>query len=241
MVGEVLRGEEGMTDTKEGPFTVHTEGTPDKGKVVITKTALVRLVGLPYQYLKHFEPVECISPGMDRETGKVLCPLMLRGFAPKLRLAIWTFDRLDNNELKVMDFVGRGHEEPDDPDACDCEEHRRTPVSDRRLYDWFSYYKLDEGVDPSGPKGPDFNIKIVVNQYYRKSDGVMYKMSRRDTAVPTESKPFTEQEIALIKSKGSGDGLRKELAAARRDNTPEEIMAMLSKKEAEQGWPKKRA
>lgn len=224
-----------MVETKEGPFVVTREGAPETGKVVTTLKARVRLIGNPVRYLKHFDPIEVISPGVDEFSRQVVCPLMLKGFSPKLRYAIWTFDRLNNNELTLMDFRGAGPDPDDDEDChCDCDHHhhqRRIPVADRRLFEWFSYYKLDVGENPGGPKGPDFEILIIVTQRFNK-DGAMSQNGFKLTEIanPLEPAPWTDRERPFL----NGEKLKKDLLEARKAKTPGEINAMLLQFEAEQ-------
>lgn len=57
----------------------------------------VRLVAKPIQFMQHWEPVICRSPGKED-------PLLAMGYTPKERYSIWVLDRNDNNQLKIMDF-----------------------------------------------------------------------------------------------------------------------------------------
>lgn len=119
--------------------------TSDKGKnqggqflkLEAGKKYKVRLVSRAFKYFQHWEPVICRSPGVDKATGQTLDPLMLQGFAPKPRYAIWVFDREDGNRLKVMDF----------------------PAT---LYDQFAEWKANFNDDPGGPNGPDWIIKLEI-------------------------------------------------------------------------------
>lgn len=95
----------------------------------------IRLVGRPLAYWQHWEPVICRSPYIDEKTNKILCPLMNMGYEPKLRYAIWVFDRDDGNKLKVMDF----------------------PAS---LKDQFGEWKANFNEDPGGQSGPDWVVKL---------------------------------------------------------------------------------
>lgn len=97
----------------------------------------VRLVGKAVRYMQHWEPVICRSPGVDEETKQVIDPLMIQGYQPKPRYAIWVFHRDDGNKLKVMDFPGV-------------------------LYDQFKDWACTNNADPGREQGPDWIIKLEV-------------------------------------------------------------------------------
>ena len=106
-------------------------------KLEAGKKYKVRLVGKPASYHQHWEPVICRSPGVDPETKKTLDPLMLQGFTPKKRFAMWVLDREDGNKLKIMDF----------PSV---------------LFDQFAEWKASANEDPGGANGPDWSIKLDI-------------------------------------------------------------------------------
>lgn len=109
----------------------------------------VRLISRPLHYLQFWEPIVCRSPGQDKD-GNVICPLMQQGLTPKDRYAIWVFDRLDDNKLKIMDF----------------------PPS---LFDCFKEWKEENNEDPGGPRGTDWSVKLEApsgNQKYVKYKAV---------------------------------------------------------------------
>lgn len=169
-------------------------------KLEAGKKYKVRLVSNAVQYFQHWEPIICRSPGVDKETGKTLDPLMLQGYAPKKRYAIWVFDREDQNKLKVMDF----------------------PPT---LYEQFSEWKANFNDNPGGANGPDWSIRLEIPGTDRRR--TKYKASNLDKT------PFTEEEIALIKS----SNLKEKLAELRKENTPEEIRALLASKSGDPSGP----
>lgn len=57
----------------------------------------VRLIAKPIQFMQHWEPIICRSPGKED-------PLLAMGYTPKERYSIWVLDRNDNNQMKIMDF-----------------------------------------------------------------------------------------------------------------------------------------
>ena len=96
----------------------------------------IRLISKPVRYMQHWEPVICRSPGVDPESKQVIDPLMLLGYKPKKRFAIWVLDREDGNKIKLMDFPQQ---------LLDC------------FSEWKAMYNNEE---PGGKNGPDFVIKL---------------------------------------------------------------------------------
>ena len=72
-------------------------------KLEINKTYKLRMIGKPYEYFQHWEPVICRSPGI--KDGQVLDPLMLEQKNPAARYACWFLNR-DDGTLKIIDFPG---------------------------------------------------------------------------------------------------------------------------------------
>lgn len=170
----------------------------------------IRLVSNPVVYYQHWEPVICRSPGVDPKTQQTLDPLMLTGATPKKRFAIWVFDRDDANKLKVMDFP---------PSLCD----------------QFAEWKANFGEAPGGPNGPDWFVKLEVPGTDRRR--TKYKASNLEKA------PFTEEEIRAIKEgvtvmqdgKEVKVSLKDRLTELRKENTPDEIRALLAAKQDPSG------
>jgi hypothetical protein len=106
-------------------------------KLEAGKKYRIRLIGKPACYNQHWEPVICRSPGVDPDTKKTLDPLMLQGFTPKKRFAMWVIDREDGNKLKIMDFP---------------------PV----LFEQFAEWKTSVNEDPGGQNGCDWSIKLEI-------------------------------------------------------------------------------
>jgi len=100
-------------------------------------TYTIRLVGKPIRYMQHWEPVICRSPGVDEKTKQVIDPLMVQGYQPKPRYAIWVFHREDGNKFKVMDYPGI-------------------------LMDKFKEWAVTNNVDPGREQGPDWVVKLEV-------------------------------------------------------------------------------
>lgn len=162
----------------------------------------VRLISRPIGYLQHWEPIICRSPGNDKN-GTPLDPLMIRGFKPKERFAIWVFDRNDDNKLKVMDF----------------------PPS---LFDQFVEWKDAYNEEPGGKNGPDWSIRIESKTGQKRN--ARYKALALDRSPLTEEelerikagfngvplkdklvelrKDHSPEEILamLAESEGKGDG-----------------------------------
>jgi len=97
----------------------------------------IRLAGKPIRYMQHWEPVICRSPGVDEKTKQVIDPLMVQGYQPKPRYAIWVFHREDQNKFKVMDFPGV-------------------------LMDKFKEWAVTNSIDPGREQGPEWVVKLDV-------------------------------------------------------------------------------
>lgn len=113
------------------------EGDTQFLKLKAGETYKLRCVGRPVGYLQHWEPVICRSPGKDPETKQIIDPLMLKGFEPKERYAIWVLNRKENNILQVVDFPGT-------------------------LLEQFVRWKDEFGDEPGGLKGPDWKISLEI-------------------------------------------------------------------------------
>ena len=194
------------------PKYVGWDETSEKGKgsgqflkLEAGKKYRVRLVSNAVQYFQHWEPVICRSPGVDPKTGKVVDPLMLANHTPKKRYAIWVFNRDEGNKLQVMDF----------------------PPT---LFDQFVEWKTNFNANPGGENGPDWSIKLEVPGTDRRR--TKYK------ATHLEKAPFTEEELkvlnegitVMVDGKETKMTLKARLADLRRENTPEEIRAMMEAK-----------
>jgi len=86
------------------------------------------------------------------------------------------------------------------------------------LYRDIVEWKVGYNEDPGGMNGPDFQIK---------TEGI--KRSRKYKVLALEKKPFTEEELQIIKT----SDLRKKLEEIRKPHTPEEIRKMYEKAKAE--------
>lgn len=195
------------------PKYVGWDETNDKGrqgggqflKLEAGKKYKIRLVSRAVQYFQHWEPVICRSPGIDPKTGKVIDPLMLANYTPKKRYAIWVINREENNKLQVMDF----------------------PPT---LFDQFAEWKANFSEDPGGPNGPDWIIKLEVPGTDRRR--TKYKASYLDKT------PLTEDELKIIREgvtimvdgKETKMSLKDRLGDLRKENTPEEIRALMEQK-----------
>jgi hypothetical protein len=87
--------------------------------------------------------------------------------------------------------------------------------------DFQKWSKANGGESSGGMKGPDFRI-IVEKGETRKQT--------KYTAVHMNVAPFTQDEIAVLKAAGGTEGLMSKLKELRRDNTPEEIRALMAEK-----------
>jgi hypothetical protein len=160
-------------------------------------TYTIRLVGKPIRYMQHWEPVICRSPGVDEKTKQVIDPLMIQGYQPKPRYAIWVFHREDGNKFKVMDYPGV-------------------------LQDQFKDWACTNNVDPGREQGPDWVIKLEVPGGDKRR--TRYKSTPKQAAAPftdeemkllKESKfhdklielrkPNTPDEIRAMMSKRGGE------------------------------------
>lgn len=178
-------------------------GGIDYLKLEIGKRYKIRLVAKPFGYFQHWEPVICRSPEVDTATGQTLDPLMLQGLTPKPRFAIWVFDRLDGNKLKIMDFA---------------------PT----MLEQFKVFKENFNDDPGGSKGPDWAVE-------GKCPGGDKRKTKWSCSYLDRS-PFTDEEIALIKTKDDkGRTLAERLSDARKAHTPDQIREMLDKKKVANG------
>lgn len=149
-------------------------------KLEAGKKYKVRLVSKAVRYFQHWDPVICRSPGVDEKTGQTQDPLMLQGYTPKARYAIWVFDREDQNKLKVMDF----------------------PPT---LFDQFADWRANFNEDPGGLNGPDWIIKLEIPGTDRRR--TKYKASYLDKVAFTEAELALLKESDL---KGKLAELRKE-------------------------------
>jgi hypothetical protein len=160
-------------------------------------TYTIRLVGKPIRYMQHWEPVICRSPGVDEKTKQVIDPLMIQGYQPKPRYAIWVFHREDGNKFKVMDYPGV-------------------------LQDQFKDWACTNNVDPGREQGPDWVIKLEVPGGDKRR--TRYKSTPKQAGAPfTEEemkllkeskfhdklielrKPNTPDEIRAMMSKRGGE------------------------------------
>jgi hypothetical protein len=113
--------------------------TTDKGqsgmflKLEPNKKYRLRLVSKAVQYFQHWDPIPCRSPGVDKETGKPIDPLLAQGFKPKERYSIWVINREDN-QLKIIDFP---------------------PTLGEQFSNWKALYNAE----PGGKEGPDWVIE----------------------------------------------------------------------------------
>ena len=109
-------------------------------KLEINKTYKLRMIGKPYEYFQHWEPVICRSPGI--QGGQVLDPLMLEQKNPAARYACWFLNREDNS-LKIVDFPGSlldsfldwakaFNAEPGGRNGCDWQVKREGNANDPR-------------------------------------------------------------------------------------------------------------
>lgn len=180
------------------------KGGTDFLKLEAGKKYKIRLIGSPYRYFQHWEPVSCRSPEKDA-AGNIIDPLMLKGFQPRERYSIWVLDREDQNKLKLMDF----------------------PPT---LYESFVEWKLAFNKEPGGSDGPDWSIKIEI-----PPGGT--KRQQRYKAIALDRVAVTEEERAVIKEAKIKD----RLLELRKPNTPEEINAMLAKKDGGTSLPDAKA
>jgi hypothetical protein len=91
------------------------------------------------------------------------------------------------------------------------------------MLEQFKIFKDNFQDDPGGSKGPDFIIE-------GKCPGGD-KRKTKWTCSYLERSPFTEEEVALIKTKDAkGLNLQERLADARKPHTPDQIREMLEKK-----------
>lgn len=161
----------------------------------------VRLVGKCFVYHQHWGPIICRSPGFD-EYGKCIDPLMLKGFEPKQRFAIWVLDRDDGNKLKIMDFPTALHE---------------------GFEEWASENNFEK--EPGSKDGCDWLIKVEESRRFtpegEEVPAIAYKAHYLDRA------PFTEEEIGRMKQLN----IKEMLWQLRRPHTPEEINEMLRRVE----------
>jgi hypothetical protein len=162
----------------------------------------VRLVSNAVQYFQHWDPVICRSPGADAE-GKTVDPLMLMGYAPKKRYAIWVIHRDDENKLKIMDFP---------------------PTLFDQFVDWKSTFNND---NPGGSTGPDWIIKV--ERPGNDPKRTKYKANYLDRTPFTEEELKRFKEGISI-GEGKTVALKERLAEVRRANTPDEIRDLLDKK-----------
>jgi len=72
-----------------------------------------------------------------------------------------------------------------------------------------------------GMKGPDFRIVVEKGET---------KLRTKYAAIHMNVAPFTQDEIAMLKAAGGTEGLLTKLKNLRKDNTPEEIRAMMAEK-----------
>ncbi len=160
-------------------------------KLEAGKKYKVRLVSNAVQYFQHWEPVICRSPGQDPKTGQVVDPLMLQGFVPKKRYAIWVFDREDQNKLKVMDF----------------------PPT---LYEQFAEWKANFNENPGGANGCDWIIKLEIPGTDRRR--TKYKATHMDKVpfTPEEVKLIQEgnlkEKLAELRKENTPEDIRRMVA-----------------------------
>jgi len=173
-------------------------------KLEPNKKYRIRLVSNAVQYFQHWEPVICRSPGVV--DGKTVDPLMLQGFAPKKRYAIWVFDREDQNRLKVMDF----------------------PPT---LFEQFAEWKANFNDAPGGANGPDWVIKLEVPGTDRRR--TKYKASYLDKAPFSEDeiKQIKEgnlkEKLTEFRKENTPEEIR-QLLAAKSDPTGPSATSVLS-------------
>jgi len=143
-------------------------------KLKAGKTYKIRLVGSPIQYHQHWaptSPITCRSPGKDKETGKIIDPLMLQNFTPKERYCIWVLDRDDGNTLKMMDFP---------------------PI----LYDQFKEWAEAANEQPGGVKGCDWSIKVEI-----PAGGDVRRTKYKATSLPNSTPFTEEELKAMKEGK----------------------------------------
>jgi len=115
-------------------------GGSDFLKFEMNKAYKLRMVGKPYEYYQHWEPVICRSPGV--QDGKVLDPLMLEQKNPTTRYACWFINREDGT-MKIIDFPGSlldsfldwakaYNAEPGGKNGCDWQIKREGSANDPR-------------------------------------------------------------------------------------------------------------
>jgi hypothetical protein len=175
----------------------------------------IRLVGRPIRYMQHWEPVICRSPGVDENTKQVIDPLMVQGYQPKPRYAIWVFHREDANKFKVMDFPGV-------------------------LMDQFKEWAVTNNCDPGREKGPDWVIKLEVpggdkrrTKYhstakmnsapFTEEEMKLLKESKFHDKLVELRKPNTPDEIrAMMAKRGGGGDVVAAKAEEKASATPEQ-------------------
>jgi len=160
-------------------------------------TYTVRLVGKPVRYMQHWEPVICRSPGVDEKTKQVIDPLMVQGYQPKARFAIWVFHREDGNKFKVMDYPGV-------------------------LHDQFKDWASTNNSDPGREQGTDWVIKLEVpggdkrrTKYKATAKQAIAPFTEEEMKILKESKfhdkllelrkPHTPDEIRGLLAKRGGE------------------------------------
>lgn len=72
-----------------------------------------------------------------------------------------------------------------------------------------------------GMKAPDFRVIVEKGET---------KLRTKYNAIHMNLAPFTEEEIAVLKAAGGKEGLMDKLRELRRDNTPEEIRALMAQR-----------
>lgn len=195
------------------PTYVSWDETSDRGKgqgggqflkLEAGKKYKIRLVSRAVQYFQHWEPVICRSPGIDPKTGQTLDPLMLAGYSPKKRYAIWVIDREDGNKLKVMDF----------------------PPT---LFDQFADWRANFNEDPGGPSGPDWIIKLEVPGTDRRR--TKYKASYLDK-VPFTAEELAlikegnlKAKLADLRKENTPEEIRQLMASKNGDPTGPSVAA----------------
>lgn len=218
-----------MSDSTDSPFREMMRDEKIKNGVVRTtvKTAKVRLIGRPYRYFEYLHPIKVradYDPFAGRERQD---PLAKLGFVPRGRNVMFVFDRRDDNKMKLM-FFDHFQGDIDDEDCrCDCPQHQHEIAKeDRRLFEAIAAYKIRGNIEPGGPQGPDFDVRIEVRVKIVR--GRKYFVSQKSEASASrEPKPFAEKELAVLEAHGRWEGLKKELDEAVKAVPDAEIQKML--------------
>jgi hypothetical protein len=111
------------------------------------------------------------------------------------------------------------------------EEGNKLQVMDfpDQLYDEFVEWKNNFNDEPGGKTGPDWVLKV--EKLGADKRNVKYK------AMALDRTPFSEEELATIKTGINGVTLQNKLEEYRKPNTPEEILALLAAAESGESQP----